>query len=50
MLTGGDLMEGNGTVVLPIVAVLMTLVGLLAALGPARRGLRIYPTEALREQ
>lgn len=49
-LTGGDLMEGNGTVVLPIVAALMTVVGLLAALGPARRGLRIHPTEALREQ
>ena len=31
------------------VAVLMVAVGLLAAVGPARRGLRIQPTEALRE-
>jgi hypothetical protein len=27
----------------------MTTVGLLAAVGPARRGLAIQPTEALRE-
>lgn len=49
-LTGGELMRGNGAVVLPIVVVVMLTVGLLAALGPARRGLRIDPTEALREQ
>jgi ABC-type lipoprotein release transport system permease subunit len=30
------------------VAVLMVAVGLLAAGGPARRGLRLRPTEALR--
>jgi ABC-type lipoprotein release transport system permease subunit len=30
------------------VAAIMLSVGLLAALGPARRGLRIEPTEALR--
>jgi len=28
----------------------MLTVGLIAAIGPARRGLRIQPTEALREQ
>jgi hypothetical protein len=32
----------------PIVAIIMTTVGLLAALGPARRGLAVQPTEALR--
>jgi ABC-type lipoprotein release transport system permease subunit len=37
-------------IVLPIVASLIMLVGLLAALGPARRGLAIQPTEALREE
>jgi ABC-type lipoprotein release transport system permease subunit len=31
------------------VAAIMMAVGLLAALGPARRGLSIDPTEALRE-
>ncbi|HEU0077058.1 MAG TPA: ABC transporter permease [Longimicrobiaceae bacterium] len=47
-LTGGGLMSGRGAVILPALAVVMTAVGLLAALGPARRGLRIQPTEALR--
>jgi hypothetical protein len=36
-------------VLLPAVAALMILVGLLAALGPARRGLAVQPTDALRE-
>ena len=48
-VSGGDLMEGNGAIVLPLVSLFMVIVGLLAALGPARRGLRINPTEALRE-
>src|SRR5262245_66566879 len=47
---GGNLMRGNATVVLPVVALFMMAVGLMAAVGPARRGLRIEPTEALREQ
>lgn len=34
--------------VLPGAAAFMLIVGVLAALGPARRGLRIHPTEALR--
>jgi predicted permease len=34
--------------VLPATAVFMVAVGLLAALGPARRGLRVDPTEAMR--
>jgi putative ABC transport system permease protein len=49
-LSGGGLVEGRGAVILPMVAALMTTVGLLAAWGPARRGLRIHPTEALREE
>jgi hypothetical protein len=48
--SGKNLLMGNAAVVLPVVALLMMAVGFLAALGPARRGLRIEPTEALREQ
>ena len=49
LASDGDLLEGHGAVVVPIVAVFMMIVGLIAAVGPARRGLRIHPTEALRE-
>jgi ABC-type antimicrobial peptide transport system permease subunit len=45
-----NLMEGNALVVLPLMALFMMAVGFVAALGPARRGLRIEPTEALREE
>ncbi len=45
----GELMAGQGAIVLPFIALLMLCVGLLAALGPAWRGLRIQPTQALRE-
>lgn len=48
--TGGGLMQGQSATVLPIVAVTMMLVGLAAAIGPARRGLRVQPTEALRQE
>ncbi|HEU0078459.1 MAG TPA: FtsX-like permease family protein, partial [Longimicrobiaceae bacterium] len=54
-LLGGALLLGDGSspgraaAVLAVVAALMLGVGLLAALGPARRGLRIQPMEALRE-
>ena len=34
----------------PVTAVVMTIVGLFATIGPARRGLRIQPTEALRAE
>jgi putative ABC transport system permease protein len=40
----------RGTLVLPAVAVLMVAVGLIAAIGPASRALRIQPTEALRSE
>ncbi|CAN5901796.1 hypothetical protein BH23GEM7_BH23GEM7_25440 [soil metagenome] len=39
---------GRATVLMVSVTAIMLSVGLLAALGPARRGLRIEPTEALR--
>jgi putative ABC transport system permease protein len=50
VLTRGGLMDGKGTVLLPAVAALMLGVGLLAAVGPARRGLRIQPMDALRAE
>jgi ABC-type antimicrobial peptide transport system permease subunit len=49
-VSGGELLQHRAAVVLPLVALAMTAVGVLAALGPARRGLRIQPIEALREE
>jgi hypothetical protein len=46
--SGGELMRGHGHFLLPIFGALMALVAVVGALGPARRGLRIAPTEALR--
>ena len=46
----GDALAGRSAILLPAVALLMLIVGLLAALGPARRGLRIQPTEALKSE
>jgi ABC-type antimicrobial peptide transport system permease subunit len=46
----GGTMGGNAHVILPGVVALMFTVGLLAAIGPARRGLAVQPTEALREE
>ena len=40
--------EGGAGWSVPVVSALVMIVGLLAAVGPARRGLRIQPTEALR--
>jgi putative ABC transport system permease protein len=48
--SGGGLLDGRSLLVLPIVAVVMTAIGMLAACGPARRGLAIQPTEALRAE
>jgi len=50
LAVGSGPLEGNAVIMLPLVAALMMVVGLLAALGPARRGLAIEPTEALREE
>jgi hypothetical protein len=41
---------GQGLLLLPLVAAFMLAVGLLAALGPARRGLAVQPTEALQQE
>ena len=49
LATDGGLMAGHGIVVLPIVGATVMIIGLLAVLGPARRGLRVHPTDALRE-
>ena len=48
--SSGEMLAGHGAVVLPAVVALMLVTGLLAALGPARRGLRIDPAEALRSE
>lgn len=48
--SGGGLMQGNTLPVVLLVALVIMAVGIMAALGPARRSLRIEPTEALREQ
>ncbi|MDQ3515293.1 MAG: ABC transporter permease, partial [Gemmatimonadota bacterium] len=45
----GPVHDGNPAALL-VVAAVMTAIGLLAAIGPARRGLAIQPTEALREE
>ncbi len=47
-MSGGEMMGGMGLVLLPLLALLMTITGILAAVGPARRGLKIQPTEALK--
>ena len=46
----GEMFLGQGVIILPITIAVITLVGVLAAVGPARRGLSIQPTEALREE
>ena len=43
------LLFGGGMRVLPVVVLMVLAIGLLAAFGPARRGLAVQPTEALRE-
>lgn len=47
---GGELMRGRGAVLVPVVGAAMALVAVVAAMGPARRGLRIQPMEALRDE
>jgi hypothetical protein len=43
-------MRIRGALIVPITAVILIIAGLLAVAGPALRGLRIQPTEALREE
>jgi predicted permease len=47
-LTGGELMGGRAGILLPVFGLIMTVIAIIAAIGPARRGLRIEPSEALR--
>jgi putative ABC transport system permease protein len=49
-LLQGELIEDRFVVLVPLVALVMIVVGVLAAIGPARQGLSIQPTEALREE
>jgi hypothetical protein len=49
-LGGGELFGDKAGILLPAFGVAMTVVALLAAVGPARRGLRIQPSEALRAE
>jgi hypothetical protein len=48
--SGGVLLQGTGVLLVPATAAFMLVVGLLAAAGPARRGLRVQPTDALRTE
>jgi putative ABC transport system permease protein len=50
VVTGGELMGGAGLLLVPGTAAFMLVVGLVAATGPARRGLAVQPTEALRAE
>ena len=51
VLSSGETLGGIGrTVFVPAIAVIMIGVGLIASIGPARRGLRVPPTEALRAE
>jgi len=46
----GTLTGGNTLLLMPSVVAVMTLVGLVAAVVPARRGLAVQPVEALRDE
>jgi hypothetical protein len=48
--TGGDMLGARAVVLLPSVVAVIVTIGLLAALGPARRGLSVQPTEIMREE
>jgi hypothetical protein len=47
---GGGLLSGPGMLLLALVAALSTAIGLLAALGPARRVLAVQPADTLRDE
>jgi putative ABC transport system permease protein len=49
-LSGGDMLGGLAAVVLPAIAILLILAGTLATVGPARRGLRVDASEALKAE
>src|SRR3972149_3162685 len=47
---GRYLLPGRGVALVALAVALMVTIGLLAAPGPARRGLAVQPTEALKEE
>lgn len=49
-LLEGEMYQGRGAVILPAVVIVMTIAGVIAAIGPARQGLSIQPIEALRDE
>jgi ABC-type antimicrobial peptide transport system permease subunit len=49
-LGDGALTAGNTLLLMPSVVAVMGIVGLFAAVAPARRGLSVPPIEALREE
>jgi predicted permease len=49
-LLEGELLHSRGAVMLSLVVLVMGVVGVVSAIGPALEGLRIQPTEALREE
>jgi putative ABC transport system permease protein len=49
-IAGSNLLGDGGPALLLAVVALMSAIGLLATLGPARSGLTVQPTEALREE
>ena len=46
----GDMVRNYRAMLLPLVVVLMMTIGVIAAIGPVRQGLRIQPIEALRDE
>jgi predicted permease len=46
-LAGGEVLQGFGVPLLAAMVLLMSAVGFIAVVGPARRGLGVAPTEAL---
>jgi uncharacterized membrane protein (Fun14 family) len=46
----GDILRNYRAMLLPLVVLLMMTMGVIAVVGPARQGLRIQPTEALRDE
>jgi ABC-type antimicrobial peptide transport system permease subunit len=50
LIVASALEVGEAAGLLTVTAAIIVIVGLLAAVGPARRGLRIQPMEALRTE
>jgi predicted permease len=46
----GDMLRNYRAMLLPLVVLLMMTLGVIAAIGPVRQGLRIQPIEALRDE